>query len=461
MTVKTRWILGGAAVALLLGGGAAALRARRRPSALGLPREPSLDSSLALLREGHTFIPRRCEALGTDVFETRLMLRRVICARGEEAARMFYAPGRFTRRRSMPPTTLRLLQDVGSVALLDGEAHHARKTLFMSLVTPERVRSLAERMEHEWRASLPRWERMDAVVLHEEVQEILCRAVCDWAGIPLPEASVRERTRELGAMIEGAGSVVGLQAIRGLLLRRRTERWARNLIQGIRAGVVPAPAGSPAFAIAFYSEPDGRQLPARVAAVELINLLRPTVAVARFIVFAAMAMHQYPACARRLAIRDEGYLLRFVQEVRRFYPFFPAVGGRALEAFEWRGIHFPKDTWVLFDLHGTDHDPRTWANPDTFDPDRFAMHTPNAFDLVPQGGGEHFTGHRCPGETITVELVKEAVRLLTTAMRYVVPEQDLRIVPGQLPPIPLSRFVIRGVNHSFVPSVVPELRAGA
>jgi fatty-acid peroxygenase len=44
--------------------------------------------------------------------------------------------------------------------------------------------------------------------------------------------------------------------------------------------------------------------------------------------------------------------------------------------------------------------------------------------------------------------VKRAVRLLTTAMRYEVPEQDLSMDLGRMPAIPKSRFVIRSVNPS-------------
>lgn len=57
--------------------------------------------------------------------------------------------------------------------------------------------------------------------------------------------------------------------------------------------------------------------------MELINLLRPTVEVAWFVMFAALALHQYPECRDKLDAGQDDYLERFVQEVRRFYPFFP------------------------------------------------------------------------------------------------------------------------------------------
>jgi fatty-acid peroxygenase len=71
---------------------------------VALPRERVPDSSLAFLRDGYEFVTRRCARHGTNAFETRLLGERVVCMQGEEAAHVFYEPGRFTRRRALPPT---------------------------------------------------------------------------------------------------------------------------------------------------------------------------------------------------------------------------------------------------------------------------------------------------------------------------------------------------------------------
>lgn len=84
-----------------------------------LPSDGAFDSTLALLREGYTFIGARCDRLRTDAFSTRLVLTRAICLRGADAARLFYSSDRFTRVDAMPRSVLHLLQDTGSVQLLD------------------------------------------------------------------------------------------------------------------------------------------------------------------------------------------------------------------------------------------------------------------------------------------------------------------------------------------------------
>ena len=102
---------------------------------------------------------------------------------------------------------------------------------------------------------------------------------------------------------------------------------------------------------------------------------------------------------------------------------------------------------MILDLYGTLHDPRSWEEPDAFRPDRFAGWDGSPFDLIPQGGGDHHVNHRCAGEWITIELMKRAVRLLTSAMRYDVQTQDLRIDLSRMSAIPESRFVITNVRR--------------
>jgi fatty-acid peroxygenase len=422
----------------------------------GIPSDSRLDSTLSFLADPYRFVSARCRELHTDVFETRLMLRRAVCVMGEEAARVFYHPNRFTRRGAVPVTALMLLQDKGSAAVLDGAAHRHRKQMLMSLLPPGRVQDLSRAFAREWHARVARWEGMDHIVLATEVARILTRAVCAWAGIPLRDVDAEQRTRELVAMYEGAGAV-GPRNWRGMGLRARTERWARQIIERARTGELAAPLDSPVHVLASHRELDGQLMDPRHAAVELLNLLRPTVAVERYITFAAHALVRHPECRDALeADDDEEYLEWFAQEVRRDYPFFPLVGGRALAAFEWRGHQFREGDWVLLDLYGTNHDPRSWSDPDEFRPERFAMQRGSAFNFIPQGGGNHLANHRCAGEVVTVELMKSAIRLLTRTVTYDVPDQDLTIDMARMPAVPRSGVVLTNVRWAADAPVLPS-----
>lgn len=408
-----------------------------------IPHTSEFDLTAAVLREGYLALPRRRRELGSDAFRSRLLLSPVIVMAGEEAARTFYEPGAFTRRGAMPRSVVKLLQDHGSVQTLDDTAHRIRKQMFLRMMTPGALTSLAGCFSRRWAERSVQWEKSERIVLFDEIRPILCATACDWSGIPSERYALQSLSDELSAMIESVGTL-GWQHWAARRGRRRAERWAAELIADVRTGEVEPPAGSALSIIAHHQDADGRPLTPEDAAVELLNVLRPIVAVARYVVFAAHALHVSPATAPDFS---QPALEAFAHEVRRAYPFFPAIGGRARREVDWHGHRIKTGSWVLFDLHGTNHDPAIWSDPDTFRPDRFLDWDGDPFRLVPQGGGNVETNHRCPGERVTMELIKAAVReLLSTD--YAVPDQDLSIDLGEMPTLPRSGFVMTEVRSS-------------
>lgn len=122
----------------------------------------------------------------------------------------------------------------------------------------------------------------------------------------------------------------------------------------------------------------------------------------------------------------------------------------------------------MLDLYGTNHDARRFHAPDRFDPERQISWTTQGFDFIPQGGGEAELTHRCPGEAFTVELTKQAIRLLTQGMSYEVPEQDLTLDLSRIPARAKSGFVMRDVrpiSHASKPimrtRLLPDQRISA
>lgn len=325
---------------------------------MSLPRQPGIDDTRAFFREGYAYVGNRCRTLETDAFRTRIMLRHVVCIMGEDAARHFYGGVHFTRKGAMPSVTLRLLQDKGSVQSLDGDAHVSRKALFLDLLRGGAVREIGDLFANRWRAALPEWRGQKRIVLHDAMTRLLSETICKWAGAPVTDRALTERTREMVAMIDGAGTA-GPRAWRALLLRRRAEHWAREALANAR---IQPGEGPPVSRLAHFCGSDGSLLDLNVAAVELLNLVRPTVAVARFITFAALALHEHPEAAVWL---DEDQVTRtsaFVDEVRRYYPFFPVIGGRVRSQFRWREHDFKDGDWVLLGLHATNPDARIWCD---------------------------------------------------------------------------------------------------
>ncbi|SFI22855.1 cytochrome P450 [Modicisalibacter xianhensis] len=414
-----------------------------------IPLDSSRESSVALLREGNTFISTRCERYDTDIFRARLMMEKTICLRGEAAARLFYDEQRFTREGAAPGLLVKTLFGVGGVQGLDGEAHRVRKRMFMDLMSDADIKELTHFAVEEWQQAIKSWQRQTQVVLHSAVQRIHFRAACRWAGVPVDEDAVDTRCAEQAAMIDGAGGVASRhwQARRA---RKHSEAWMAALVEQVRGNRIQVDEDRALFRVSWHRDVQGDLLKPQVAAVELLNLLRPTVAIARFVTFAALALHEHPGWHETLR-QDDTWLEPFVQEVRRLYGFFPFLAARVREDFEWNGYRFPKGGRVMLDLFGTNRDPRSWAQPDEFRPERYEREAINAYNFIPQGGGEHAVNHRCPGEWFTIALIKEGVRQLTRHMTYEVPQQDLRIDWSRMPIIPESRFVIASIRPTATP----------
>jgi fatty-acid peroxygenase len=307
------------------------------------------------------------------------------------------------------------------------------------------VSALADEAAEAWRRASAAWAGRRRVVLYDALHEPLTRAVCAWAGVPLRDDETATRSRELTALFDTPGSIAGQPLARAA--RRRSERWARAVIDDARAGRTRPGDATAAARIAHHRDPDGSLLEPRTAAVELLNVLRPVVAVSVWITLVAHALHCNPPWTARVAQGDEADLDAFAQEVRRFYPFFPAVPARVREDFTWRGLAFRVGTRVLLDLHGTNRDPRAWQEPDAFRPERFLGRAPSPFAFVPQGGGDPRIHHRCPGEGVALALMKRAARWLTCELDYRVPDQDLALDWSRLPALPRSRVVIAHVRR--------------
>lgn len=408
---------------------------------MSIPQEQTLDSSLALKREGYMFVTNRCRRFGSDSFRTRLMFKPFVCMQGPEAAALVYGSGKITRQGGMPDTVLKLLQDEDSVQQLDGDRHRLRKEMFMSMMSDDNIDRLRETFRHIWLEALDDWQRMERLQLMDAARNVLFVAATKWAGLKTSVHEVHALAGAFADMVEEAGHF-GWGHWWTRLRRSFIERRLCRIIQAVRSGGLSAPEGSALQAIAGFRRADGTFLPADVAAVELINVIRPTVAVAWYIAFSALALHRHPETAAKIADGDDDAILPFVEEVRRYFPFFPFIGGVTTTDIEWHGEHLSKAQHVLLDIHGTNHDPKTWREPERFEPERFAAEQAGPFEFIPQGGGSHATGHRCPGERVTITLMAEAVKLLTREMSYDVPDQDLEVSLSEMPTKPASGFQI-------------------
>lgn len=407
-------------------------------------RRPLTDRTLPLLTEGYAWLPDRMRDSADRVVRTRLLGRPALAVRGPDAVRFFYDEAHVHRHGAVPAPVLDTLFGQGAVHTLDGDAHRARKELFLPLLDPERVAGLTEHVTAAWDEAVHDWSGRDRVVLFDEAGVVLTRGVCRWAGLPGEAVDAESLVRDLIAMVDGFASP-GPRHLRARRARSRQEARTARLIEDVRSGAVTAPDGSVLERVARHRDAPDRPLDARTAAVELLNVLRPTVAVSWFVAFSAHALHRWPAHRERLRAGDDAFATAFAHEVRRFYPFAPFLGGRVVTDLTWRGASVPAGGILLLDVYGQNHDEDLWGDPYTFRPERFLDRPPGRDELIPQGGADPGTGHRCPGERITVGLL-EALAVRLARLEYTVPVQDLRIPLRRIPTRPRSGFAVTGVR---------------
>jgi fatty-acid peroxygenase len=434
------------------------MKKREDEETITIPRVAIPDCTVPLLLEGYEFIPRRCRLFHSDLFRGRLMGEPVVFMSGPEAARTFYDAELFRRADATPRLVQKTLFGSGGVQMLDDEAHRRRKDMFLSLMTKSSIERLLVLTQGEWDGAIAAWQDRLQIVLIDQARVLLCRAALRWSGLPVVESDAGRLAHDCAAMVSGFASV-GPRMWHARQARVRGERWARDIIERIRNGGLEVAAGRAARVIAEHEQRDGERLPVEVAAVELLNVIRPIVAIGHWIAYLALALRDHPRYREQL--RSNAALVEaFVQEVRRFYPYTPFVGARARRRFVWRGARFEEGMMALLDVYGALHDERLWDRPDEFWPERFLDFTPGSFDFIPQGGGDFETGHRCAGEWLTIEVLKQALNVLARTIRYELPGQDMRYSLAQMPTAPRSGVILQQVTRvepvtaSFAPARV-------
>ncbi|GLY21552.1 cytochrome P450 [Micromonospora sp. NBRC 101691] len=399
-----------------------------------------LDDTLPLAFEGYAWLPNRWRRARADAVPMRLLGRPAVALRGPEAARFFYDERHVRRHGALPEPIRSTLFGHGAVHTLDGTAHRVRKAMFLALLTGGGVDDLVTRAAAAWDEAVPDWADRSPVVLFDETARVLTRAVCDWTGVPVAPAEVPALAGDLVALVDGFGTA-GPRHWRARRARARREAWLADLVDRVRRDDPAVPAGSAVAAVARHRDADGTELDPRTAAVELLNIIRPTVAVSWFVAFAAHALHRWPGHRDRLRADDPAFTEAFAHEVRRFYPFAPFVGGRAVRDLAWGGEHVPAGAMVLLDIYGQHHDARFWPDPYRFTPERFLNREIDPYELLPQGGGDPAAGHRCPGEAITVALLR-ALAVKLAHLDHTVPDQDLTIPLRRIPTRPRSGLLV-------------------
>ncbi|WP_256860550.1 cytochrome P450 [Paraliobacillus ryukyuensis] len=407
-----------------------------------MPKESGIDHTLALLKEGYPFLFNRRQEVDSTIFKTRILGQQAIALSGKEAASLFYDNEKFRRSDAAPKRIQKTLFGEGGVQSLDGEAHHHRKAMFMTLMSRDGLNEMYEIIDKELTAANQNWKKENHIVLDKEIQKLLTKAACQWVGVPLPDKEINQRTEQLADMFESAASI-GPKHWKGRKSRKDGEEWIISLVRQVRNNEMAVDEDRALYTFSWHRDLDGNLLNEKIVAVELLNLLRPIVAISAYINFLVLALYEHPEERENLKNTDnENRFEWFCQEVRRYYPFFPFAAARVKRDFIWNGFTFKEGTLTLLDLYGTNHDPNEWSEPNQFKPDRFQEWKGSPFDFIPQGGGEFNLGHRCAGEWMTLGVMKRCLSFFVH-MDFELPEQDLSYSMTEMPSKPKSKIIMQ------------------
>ena len=415
-----------------------------------IPRTPEL--TIHLLRHGYDALPRLWAAAddltrARDALPARLLGRPALVVRGEEGARLFYDGEVVRREGAVPPPLADLLFGTGAVHGLDGAEHHERKRLFLDCLGAAQVAALGELVDARLVQAMESWPHRVPVAVFDELVRVYGTAVLEWAGVREERERAARLSREMAEVVDGFGFATGAYP-RAWARRVRLNRWAAGVVEDARRGRRTPPVDTALHQIALGA---GAVLPASVAGVELLNVLRPTVAVAWLGTYAAQAITEHPEHGAELGDPD-AHLARwaFDEEVRRLCPFVPALAATVHRATSWHDRDLTPGSFVVLDVPGTNLDPRRWEDPTEFRPARFVASPPSAYDLVPQGGGDVATGHRCPGEGAAMALLdRTTFRLARTGYSVITGHVDRTRMPT-LPPHGLRLTEVRPCHDAHL-----------
>ncbi|ARF13605.1 cytochrome P450 [Sporosarcina ureae] len=400
-----------------------------------------------LINSGYNLLGELRKDVSAPVVKASFLTKEITAIYGEEAARTFYNPEYFTRTGAMPKPVLKTLFGEDGVQTLDGEEHHHRKNYFMDLMTPDRMEEyrelLAENVSKELDKQHGEFELFDLA------NRVLFTTISEWAGINLEKFDtkmVEKLARNQISMISGAVTSP-IDHVKGVTDRKESEKWAQDLIEEARKHPVPGKEHLALYVFANATNLDGELLPVEVAAVELLNIIRPTVALTVWVALMGHALFAKRDIFEELKANFDNLQDSFIQEMRRYYPFFPMLPAITVRDVEVDGYLIPKDSWVVLDLYGSNHDERTIASPDQFDSRRYVgkakdISYEEQYEMLAQGGGKFREMHRCAGEWITLHSLRVFSDQLVNKYEFTVPEQDWTIPMNQFPTYPNSKALL-------------------
>lgn len=422
------------------------------PGGLGLPW---LGQSLQFAKDPSGFLQKRFEQFGS-VFKLRLLGSKMICMVGPDAFKLL-ASERHFQREGANPRHWRRLMNWDPSPLIDGPKRSRRKHLVLQAFTRQRLDDYLPIIESIYQAYLASWERQErfswlaefktlslavsealylgAAATPRNAADLLLieRLYAGFSSIPIQlpfttyGRALKARDELIAAIERAVQAHRETQAtdVLGNLMAARDEHGEGLNLHELDAeiqqfffasyGAMYATLSCLVIALAQYEEPRRRAL-------------------------AEVKLHAPEGPVTLKVLEKLEYVDRFAREVRRFYPLTATtLFATVKQGFTYNGYYVPADWKAIGFINGTMHEPKTFRDPESFDPDRFSPERRDG-QRLPEGyvahGGGSPEGHRCAGEPLADMHLNLAIVLLLRDYTWEFPPQDLNLDPSHGVPFP-------------------------
>lgn len=395
-------------------------------------QDKGMDHTIDFLRDGYFYFSKRMNEYQEDVIGSRIFGRKLVMLRADEAADLVRDTSKFKAERSISELSTSLLTEENGVFYLADIDYHQEKTWFQEAFTAENREELEAIIRQRWQERIEAWKTNPSINFVTEMEEMWVIAVCNWLGIPIRANNLKQRTTDIQEFVQ-LFSKYGLNRWKRNQAKNRIEKWLVFLVRQLRAGGVHVDEDKFLYKLSWYEDESGRILPIKTVVEELLLLIRTFVASSRWVVFSQLALIENPQLKERLRI-DKKYVGCFIHEVIRYFSMVPFSAAKTQEQFFWKDMFFEKNQLVLFDIHGTNHHPGKWSQPELFQPDRFLV------------------SDTAPGfvkESVIMQLMKVSLSYLLQT-DWIVPNQEFTCRGTEIPARPKNGIRLEFYHEGFL-----------
>ena len=384
---------------------------RPRPSMPPGPRLPQPVSMAVLLFAAPAML-RALQRHHGDMFSVTVPVfgRSVVVAGPELVKQVFQARGDVLAFGEVSP--LGEVLGAGSLFAMDGERHLAERRLILPAFHGERMRGYEPIIEAEARREMAGWPEQAEFATLPSFMRITLNAILRTVFGADGEA-VRELAEALPPFVTLGSRLALLPTLRRDLgpgspgrrlarLRARYDAIVGRLIEARRVDP-ELPRRDDVMSLLLRAHyDDGSPMSRTAIADELLTLLAAGhETTATSLAWAVDRLRRHPLVLSRLVAEARGgsertLRMATIHELQRTRPVIPATSRHTLVDFPLGGRVIPRGHQIIVSAALIHRDPRFFADPERFDPDRFlarGVGGPHTYAWIPFGGGTR----RCPG----------------------------------------------------------------